>query len=268
MNQLLNVEFWKVALKKAKKFFSLCILPDLIEENGTCHHQHLHISFIVMRNWLMMLIVMKRKVLGVTAGLIYEEARWLAVTTLNVQYSRCIWLPSSWMFHQKENGFVWLAGEMSRGITYLKNFFSPCFIQFEFKQSCFCMGRPSDFSGLFGWFGNGMNFAFAQIRFQDIFFLNSIKSIKVANSESKFCLETKSIVLVSSLCSGHWIRKSNLNCITSIHLLNILDALKTVTLKQNANLAKDHLIADVLNQTAFPGIGIMHRYLCWQHGEQ
>ena len=237
MNQLLNVEFWKVALKKAKKFFSLCILPDLLEENGTCHHQHLHISFIVMRNWLMTLKVMKRKVLGVTAGLIYKEASWLAVTTLNVQYSGCIWLLSSWMFHQKENGFVWLAGEMSRGITYLKNFISPYFFQFEFKQSCFCKGWPKWLFRAVWMIWQWHEFFFCTNTLPGYFFLNSIKA---SNSESKFCLETTGIVLASSICSGHWIRKSNLNCIMSIHLLNILDALKTVTLKQNANLAKEH----------------------------
>ena len=64
----LDVEFWELALTKAKKFF-LCAFSQSSLQNGTRDHQHLQLSFMVMKNWLMMLMVMKRKVLGVTARL-------------------------------------------------------------------------------------------------------------------------------------------------------------------------------------------------------
>ena len=48
---------------KAKKSFFSVYSPSSSLENGTHDHQHIQRSFMVMKNWLMMLMVMKGKVL-------------------------------------------------------------------------------------------------------------------------------------------------------------------------------------------------------------
>ena len=52
-----DVEFWELALTKAKKFFLYAFSQSPLE-NGTHGHQHLQLSSMVMKNWLMMLMVM------------------------------------------------------------------------------------------------------------------------------------------------------------------------------------------------------------------